>query len=48
MNLDKFKASTTFLVAVIESATPTVAARYGETNPTQSLRVSTSEVIIVT
>ena len=39
---------TTFFVCVIEDETPTVAALYGETNPTQSLRSSTRSVIIVT
>jgi hypothetical protein len=32
----------------IVADTPTVAARYGDTKATQSLRVSTSEVNIVT
>ena len=41
-------ASVTFAVAVSEDAIPTVAERYGETNPTQSLRDSTNAVIIVT
>jgi len=42
------KASTTFSVAVCELETPTVAARYGETNATQSLLSSVSEVNMVT